>query len=236
MRRSRRALAEAARAADEALLTSRLRLLGLTRRVEVHENRTVLVSLTKQGALRVHRGYAYASDRVLNAIVTFVSASAKAAERRRAEHALVGFPVEEFVRPAPGRRRTRERIQPGDRRLLTVIRRIYERLNRRHFDGKLGRIEFRLSTRMQTRLGELTVDPRTHRAVEIAISRRHIEHDGWVEVEHTLLHEMIHQWQVEAGLEPDHGPTFQQKATEVGVAPAAKRLVSPKRRAARERR
>ncbi len=233
-RRSRRASAEA-RAADEALLTRRLRLLGLTRKVEVHENRTVLVSTTQQGALRVHRGYAYASDRVLKAIVTFVSPQARAAERRRAEGALVSFPVEEFVQPGRQPRGARERPQPGDRRLLTTLRRMHQRLNQRCFDGKLGRIAFRLSSRMHTRLGELAVDPRTHRVTEIAVSRRHIAEDGWDEVEHTVLHEMVHQWQVEAGLDPDHGSIFQQKAIEVGVAPAAKRLVSPQRRAARER-
>lgn len=234
MRRSRRASAEAARAADEALLARRLRLLGLTRRVVVHENRTVLVSITKQGALRVHRGYAYASDRVLTAIVTFVSPTARAAERRRAERTLVNFPVEEFVRPVRTRRGPRERLRPGDRRMLTALRRLHERLSRRYFDSRLGKVAFRISSRMRTRLGELTVEPRTHRVTEIAISRRHIEQDGWEEVEHTLLHEMIHQWQVESGQEPDHGPTFQEKAIEVGVAPGAKRVVSPRRRAARE--
>jgi hypothetical protein len=42
-------------------------------------------------------------------------------------------------------------------------------------------------------------------------------------VEHTLLHEMVHQWQAETGIPVDHGPTFRRKARQVGVLPGAKR-------------
>jgi hypothetical protein len=42
-------------------------------------------------------------------------------------------------------------------------------------------------------------------------------------VEHTLLHEMVHQWQAETGVPVDHGPTFRRKARQVGVLPGAKR-------------
>jgi len=58
-----------------------------------------------------------------------------------------------------------------------------------------------------------------------AISKFHIEHDGWGEVEHTLLHEMVHQWQVESGLALDHGPVFRRKARAVGIVPSAVRDV-----------
>jgi hypothetical protein len=78
---------------------------------------------------------------------------------------------------------------------------------------------------MRTRLGELTVDPGGHQPLEIAVSRQHVEHDGWEEVMHTLLHEMVHQWQVESGQEADHGPGFRRKAREVGVEPVAMRDV-----------
>jgi hypothetical protein len=44
-------------------------------------------------------------------------------------------------------------------------------------------------------------------------------------VEHTLLHEMVHQWQAETGNPVDHGPTFRHKARQVGVLPGAKRRV-----------
>jgi hypothetical protein len=76
---------------------------------------------------------------------------------------------------------------------------------------------------MRTRLGELSLDLRTGRPIEIAISRRHLTRNSWGEVEHTMLHEMVHQWQAETGLRVDHGPTFRERARAVGVLPRAKR-------------
>ncbi len=191
-------------------------------RLEMHENHTVLVSVTKHGALRIHRGYAYASDRVLGAVVTYVSSGAGPAARKQAERLLGAFPVDEFVRP---RRRRSPRLRPGDRHVLARLRELHGELNRRHFSGALSPIALRISSRMRTRLGELTIDAHTGQAIEIAVSRRHIAHDGWDEVGHTLLHEMVHQWQAESGQEADHGPSFRRKAREVGIAPVASRDV-----------
>jgi hypothetical protein len=84
---------------------------------------------------------------------------------------------------------------------------------------------------MRSRLGELVLDPRGQ-AREIVMSRRHIRRDGWREVERTLLHEMVHQWQADEGLPVDHGAAFRGKAHEVGAEPAAKRRVQ-RRKAAR---
>jgi hypothetical protein len=42
---------------------------------------------------------------------------------------------------------------------------------------------------------------------------------------HTLLHEMVHQWQAETGHAVDHGRSFRAKAREVGIAPGARREV-----------
>jgi hypothetical protein len=61
--------------------------------------------------------------------------------------------------------------------------------------------------------------------VQIGISRRHLERDGWDEVRRTLLHEMVHQWQVETGLPLDHGRAFRQKARDVGIEPSSRRRV-----------
>ena len=54
------------------------------------------------------------------------------------------------------------------------------------------------------------------------MSRAHLRH-GWVEVERTVLHEMVHQWQAESGLPVDHGTQFRRKAREVGIEPTARR-------------
>ncbi|MFQ6047192.1 MAG: SprT-like domain-containing protein [Gemmatimonadales bacterium] len=232
---SRHRAADTGRAADEALLARRLEELGLNgfRGVTVHENRTVLVSVTGNGTLRVHRGYAYASDRVLSAILAFAGRRTNSRERARAEQIVVSFPVDRYVEARPSRSRPRNR-RTEDRPLLSRLRRLHRRLNERHFAGKLWNgVPLRISHRMRTRLAELTVDERKGRPAEIAISRIHIERDGWSEVEHTLLHEMIHQWQVESGLEADHGETFRRKAIELGVLPTAQREVLSQRFEAR---
>jgi hypothetical protein len=112
--------------------------------------------------------------------------------------------------------------------LLQRLTELHQRLNQQHFGGGLGALPIRLSGRMRTRLGELTVDLRTGQPTEIAISRRHILRHPWVEVEHTLLHEMVHQWQAETGLAVDHGRGFRRKAREVGVEPQARRRLARK--------
>jgi len=207
-------------------LADRLRLLGLrdVHRVLTHTNRTVMVSLSARGVLRLHRGYAYASDRVLHAIVRFLNPRLPRALRRAAERELLAFPVEQHA-PATTREECRERPRPGDLLLLHRLSKVHERLNAEHFGGKLCSLPIRLSARMQTRLGELSVDMRSGRPLEIALSRRHIARHPWSEVEHTVLHEMVHQWQAESGCRVDHGPIFRWKAREVGVLPAAKRAL-----------
>jgi len=183
----------------------------------------VMLSLNRR-ILRIHRGYSFAPDRVLKAIVRFLNPRVPRALRRVAEREFLQFPVEEHVPPpaGPGRR---ERAHPGDVLLLHRLEALYHQLNQKHFGGTLGVIPIRLSGRMRRRLGELSVDIRTGRPVELSVSRRHIARHSWAEVEHTVLHEMVHQWQAETGLPVDHGPTFRRKAREVGVLPAAKRRI-----------
>lgn len=207
------------------LLAHRLKLLGLrdVETIRTHTNRTVMVSLTPRGELRLHQGYASAPDRVLRAIVRFLNPRLPRAMRRLAEREFLGFPVELY---APADRPSRvERARPGDITLLQRLTSAHERLNHEHFDGALGTIPIRLSGRMRTRLGELAVDLRSGRPTEMAISRRHILRHPWAEVEHTVLHEMVHQWQAETGLPVDHGHSFRRKAREVGIEPQARRRV-----------
>jgi hypothetical protein len=206
------------------LLAHRLEQLGLrnVERVVTHTNRTVMVSLTARRVLRLHQGYAAAPDRVLRAIVRFLDSRLPRATRRAAEREFLGFPVELHA-PAPARPAQSERPRPGDVLLLQRLASLHEQFNRLHFGGALGLLPIRLSGRMRTRLGELTVDLRSGRATEITISRRHIQRHPWAEVEHTLLHEMVHQWQAETGLPVDHGPSFRRKAAELGIERRARR-------------
>ena len=215
-----------ARLADQTLLVRRLIQLGLSgvHSVSVHENRTVMASVTQKGVLRVHRGYAYASDRVLRAIVQFTDPRCGPSDRDAARRTISEFSVEAFVGAAP-RRRCREPPAPGDGGLLRALRGLHDELNHEFFGDVLSPIQFRLSGRMTRRLGEITVEARKGAPLEIAISRRHIERDGWDEVRQTILHEMVHQWQVESGSVADHGAMFRQKALEIGIAPSAERAV-----------
>ncbi len=205
-------------------LSARLYLLGLhgVSRVVTHTNRSVMVSIGKRRVLRIHAGYAYASDSVLRAIIRFLDPRLPRPIRRAAEQELLAFPVEEYAASGPPRIR-QDRPRPGDLLLLHRLSQAFDRFNREHFGGQLSTLPIRLSGRMRTRLGELSVDLRTGRPIEIAISRRHIARHRWSEVEQTLLHEMVHQWQAESGLPVDHGPLFREKARQVGVVPGAKR-------------
>jgi hypothetical protein len=210
----------------DALLAQRFAALGLrgVADVRTHANRAVMVSLTARRVLRVHRGYAYAPDRVLGAIVSFLDPRRSRVERRAAEQVFLAFPVEMYV-PRSARPRAIERPRPGDLALLHRLHEAHQRFNAEYFGGRISEIPIRLSGRMRVRLGEVSVDLRTGRPIEIAMSRLHLTRHSWDEVEHTMLHEMVHQWQAESGLPVDHGPTFRAKAREVGVLPAAQRPV-----------
>jgi hypothetical protein len=210
----------------EDWLPSRLRQLGLAEvdRILTHTNTTVMLSLSRR-TLRLHRGYAFAPDEVLRAIVQFLNPRVPRTRRRSAERQFLDFPVSSYA-AAPERAIRRGRTRPGDLPLLRRLKDLHRALNRLHFGGRLGDIPIRLSSRMRSRLGELAVDARTGQPKEIGISRRHIRRHDWSEVEHTLLHEMVHQWQAESGLDVDHGSSFRAKAREVGVLPSARRKVS----------
>jgi hypothetical protein len=216
----------------EDCLPERLRALGLRdiERVQTHANSTVMLSLSRR-VLRIHRGYAFAPDEVLKAVIRFLNPRVPRALRRTAERAFLGFPVHAYVQER-ARPRSPERARPGDVRLLHQLEALHRELNDRHFGGVLPDIPIRLSGRMKRRLGELTVDSRTGKAAEIALSRRHIARHPWNEVEHTMLHEMVHQWQADTGYPVDHGPRFRSKAREVGVLPQAKRRVGGRNTAA----
>lgn len=209
----------------EECLPERLRSLGLREvdRVLTHTNQTVMLSLNRR-ILRIHRGYGFAPDQVLQAIIRFLDPRIPRSLRRAAEREFLQFPVMAHV-SVPERPARRERARPGDLALLHRLETLHRDLNLRHFGGALGEISFRLSGRMKCRLGELAVDLATGRPVEIGISRRHVTRHPWSEVEHTMLHELVHQWQAETGLRIDHGPTFRKKAGEVGVLPAARRMI-----------
>ncbi len=218
----------AALRARTAVLQARLEALGLSGvdRLLLVRTRTVMVSHIGR-TLRVHEDYGDAPEAVLRAIVRFVTARTKA-DRLAAREVILSHDV---ARPPAARRG--ERPRPGDLALLAQLAAAHRELNARWFGGALRPIAVRLSGRMATRLGHF--DPGSRDApAEIVLSRRHLVRDGWREAMHTLLHEMVHQWQHETGRPVDHGLGFRAKCREVGITPAARRDVTPvERRRAR---
>lgn len=214
--------------ARTAVLFSRLQELGL-RGVEtlvLMRTRRVMVSLIGR-TLRVHEGYAEAPESVLKAVVAFATARSKA-ERLAAREVILAHDVERA--PAP---RRQEPLRPGDLALMTQLSEAHRQLNLRHFGGALRDIPVRLSGRMATRLGHYDAGSR-HTPPEIVLSRQHIVKHGWREAMHTLLHEMVHQWQHETARPVDHGPEFRAKARNVGITPSARRDVTPLERRKRQ--
>ena len=207
--------------ARTAVLFSRLEDLGL-RGVDalvLMRTRTVMVSLIGR-TLRIHEGYAEAPESVLRAIVAFATARNKT-ERTTAREAILAFDVER----GPSVRR-QEPARPGDVAMIAQLMEAHRELNAKWFDGALSAIPLRLSGKMATRLGHYDPGSR-HMPPEIVMSRTHITRHGWREAMHTLLHEMVHQWQHETGQPVDHGTAFRQKARDVGITPAARRDVTP---------
>ena len=204
------------------MLAARLRALGLhdVSGIRTHQNRTVMVSLTSRGELRVHREYAVAPDRVLHAIVRFVAPRTRRAERLAAERVLLSWPISSEG-SSPRSPRAADQVRPGEEATMARLELRWRELNARHFGGTLATIPIALSSRMRRRLGELVYDRTTSKPVRIVISRRLLKRHPWREVEETLLHEMVHQWQAEKGSRVDHGTEFRRKAREVGIVPRA---------------
>jgi hypothetical protein len=223
---------------EEVLLARRLELLGLRRprTLRVTDNRSVMVSLSPRGVLSIHRGFARAPDRVLKAVVRFLAPGTTRAMRRAAEHEILSFKPEDHAEGPLLRRRSADRPRDGDAAKCERLEQLFAQYNRRHFGGALPEVPFRISGRMRTRLAQLCLRHRTGEPYEITMSRSHIDRHGWPETAHTLLHEMVHLWQHVNGHPVDHGRAFRQKAGEIGVAAAARRVVSGARRVVSGRR
>jgi hypothetical protein len=203
------------RDADELL--ARFRSLGLRRigACRLTRNRNVMVSF-RGNELRVHEGYLAAPTEVHQAIVQFVEGRTRA-DRKAAQRQIVAFSVETPRGPS-----RREQTRPEDAPIAAKLTLWHERYNADHFAGSLKEVPVRVSRRMKSRLGHYSA-ARRGESGEIAISWRHLRRHGWEEALHTLLHEMVHQWQDETGRPIDHGRAFRAKAREVGIEPAARR-------------
>jgi hypothetical protein len=205
-------------------LRSRLLRLGLGSRYRVRltTNKTVVVSYSG-GELRIHNSFLAADEDVWKAIITFVHGRNRLV-RQEARRTILRFPVATPENRAIRTRRP-EGNNPADAGFVRELVRWHSLYNEERFGGALRTIRIRISRRMKSRLGHYTPAADGLEA-EIVVSRRHIRRDGWAEALHTLLHEMVHQWQDEQGLAADHGATFRAKARAVGITPLACRAVA----------
>jgi len=205
--------------ADPTEFLHALRVHGLRGidRLVLTRNRRTMVSVAA-GVLRVHEGFVAAPPHVHAAIATFAT-SRNRVKRGAARDVIVRFPV--AVR-APVRRPPAQ--HPDDLPMAARLTTLHAQLNLEHFGGALAPLDVQVSRRLERRLGHYA--PRAGGVGEIVISRRHVRRDGWPEAIHTLLHEMVHQWQDETGRPVDHGPQFRAKCRLVGIEAAATRMIA----------
>jgi hypothetical protein len=198
-------------------LESRLHALGLDPgvRVSLTDNGTTMVSFG-DGWLRVHRGYSSAGDDVVRAIVRFAKAKRRDS-RSEAKRVLLSYAS---VLPGRRARARREATHPADEPYAVRLTEAHTELNAQFFGGALKPMTISVSRRMQRKLGHYSLASADQPA-DIAVGRRHIRRDAWEDVIHTLLHEMVHQWQQETGLPVAHDRAFRAKAREVGIDPRA---------------
>ncbi|MEO8576259.1 MAG: SprT-like domain-containing protein [Gemmatimonadales bacterium] len=210
---------------SEDLRRSLMRLgLAANYSLRLTQNRTVLVSFTDR-EVRIHRGYLEAPDEILLSVVRFVQGRTRR-ERADARRGLLQWKIPTHAHAPRRPRRQAERTNPADERLSSQLAKHHADLNAMKFGGELAGVPIRVSRRMKSRLGHYTWRGQAGHEPEIVISRRHIRRDGWDEAIHTLLHEMVHQWQDERGLKVDHGREFRHKARAVGITPLARRDVA----------
>lgn len=130
-------------------------------------------------------------------------------------------------RAAPVRKKPRRtpRVRASDAEVIVRLQRAHAEYNSTLFGHDLGEIRMRISRRMKHRLGHYMAAGGSQSA-EIALSLRHVERDPWDDVLHTLIHEMVHQWQDQHGMALDHGRAFRAKARAVGISARATRPAS----------
>ena len=163
--------------------------------VKLTRNRVTVASY-RNDVYRIHQAFLDAPADVLRALATFSSGRTRR-ERAESRKTILAYPiVRDPVQPS---RRSVERTHPDDEPYVARLHAAHARLNAEHFYNALRVVQVRVSRRMKKRLGHYVVATGDGLPPEIAISRRHLRRDAWGEVLHTLLHEMVHQWQDEQG-------------------------------------
>lgn len=202
------------------------------RRVRYRPNRTVLLSISRDGrTLNSHECFRGAPRRIVDAIVTFVTVSRRSTAYRLALTAIQEWEGStrglEAARRARGRRRVRTSGSDAE-----PLRALFDRYNADRFGGRLPRIPLRLSRRMTRALGTISYLETDGRRVvrDIAISVDLLLPGNVAVLRDTLLHEMAH---AEAWLRHGHrghGKVWRRIAERVGCVPTALTRVPVRRR------
>lgn len=212
--------------ADRLLAGLRARGAGI-RRVRYRDNRTVLLSVSRDGrTLNCHTAFQAAPARIMDAIALFLRSRRGSPDYRRALDRIRGW---DGARKGLERARRRG-IRRSDRILAApptpeaaAVGRIYRRFNRSRFGGRLPDVPIRISRRMTRSLGTISYGGRgeERRVSEIAISADLLKPRNLAVLEDTLLHEMAH---AEAWIRHGHrghGAIWRTIAERVGCTPRA---------------
>lgn len=209
--------------------------------VRFKDNRHTIVSLGRdRETLHIHQCFREATDEVVDAVATFVSA-ALSGQSIPAQSQRI---IQSWNQERKGTRKSRKRHQAEDRTPRTRRRRqrtrptpskgchtpeqqayletLYAYLNQRHFDGRLPEdVHLRLSDQMSTRLGHMRPwkDPETgeREVVEVALNVDLMLEENDERRREVLLHEMCHAaaWLFQG--HQYHGKTWKLWAHRVGI-------------------
>lgn len=209
------------------------------RRVRYRDNRTVLLSISRDGrTLNSHRCFRDAPPEILAAIATFLTARRTSAGARRALEQLRSWEGTQRGLAAARRQRPRRRRPVTDGPGTAALRTLFQQLNHEAFDGRLPTIPLRVSRRMTRSLGTIRYGPEGDRDAPHASHGSHGSHPPRTVLEiaiasdlllplnreflrDTLLHEMAH---AEAWLQHGHrghGRPWRRIAERVGCTPRA---------------
>jgi len=205
-------------------MLARLRRRGAAiRRIRYRENRSVLLSLSRDGrTLNSHVCFRNAPPKVVDAIALFLRSRRGSPAYVRALETIRGWEgvrrgLERARRARPRRRTALSPPSHGDR-----LARLFDRFNRQRFRGRLPRIPLRISRRMTRSLGTISYGTGRDRSVtEIAISADLFLPANQAVFEDTVLHEMAHAeaWLVHG--HRGHGRAWREIAERVGCTPRA---------------
>ncbi|HET9982467.1 MAG TPA: SprT family zinc-dependent metalloprotease [Longimicrobiales bacterium] len=214
---------------DTFLRELRARSVTGVRRVRFRQNRTRLVSLSRdKRTLNVHVCYRRAPKEILDAIAGFLTLSPRSVRHRWAVTALREWPG--AVAGLAAARRSRPPVRPradlccGTPAQLRFLRQLYARLNRERFGGRLpDDVSIRISDRMRRRYGHarLETSSRDRRVLELALNADLFLEGNERELLDTLLHEMAHAEAFLVWGHRGHGAAWKRVAERVGCEPKA---------------